>query len=336
METKIKSRNENILEIEGSLFYKILEALPPHLKQDSNKPLNELYEVGIHKPTGSIYVCNKGASLLTKTPVSQKDYITYHIGFGIFMPNHGAEIVNLGVVGNIERSNSVIIRPESACAPSFLFGSQRCNCYDQWILARELAGHYNEFEVPDLKGMELEDCIKEQFEINENGIPVSKKSSQTFLLMHMDSQNGMGSGAIEGRYNPDLTLTAFLRHRGEYSAEQIFSTSMAGGFTSLGISPDPRKLNESAGYKTPVVVLDYLGIKKPIIALTNNREKVKVLKEAGYNVDRLDFFARVNHSCYLETEDRRNEFGHEIPQGLETNIEQEFSRLNQELDQRIK
>ncbi len=336
METKIRSRNKKVLEIEGELFYKILEALPPHLKQDSNRPLDELYEVGIHKPTGSIYVCNKGASLFTKTPESKKDYVTYHIGFGIYIPNHGAEAVNLGIVGNIGKSKSVIIRPESACAPSFLFGSQRCNCYDQWILARELAGHYNEIVVPDLKGKKLESYIKEKFEIDDSRIPVSKNGSQAFLLMHMDSQNGMGSGAIEDRYNPDLTLTAFLRHRGEYSAEQIFSTSMAGGFASLGIEPDPRRLNDSAGYKTPVVVLDYLGINKPLIALTNNKEKVNALRDAGYIVERLDFFARANDSCYLETEDRRNEFGHEIPKNLETNIEQELTRLKHDLDAKLK
>ena len=122
----LKRRNKRIVEVRGSLFNHILEALPPHLTQErAPESLEQLYDIGIHIPTGSIYICNKGASLYTKTPETKTDYITHHIGFGIYIPNHGAEIVNVGIVGDIEKSKSVVLRPESACAPSFLFGSQR-------------------------------------------------------------------------------------------------------------------------------------------------------------------------------------------------------------------
>ncbi len=335
MEIEKIKRNRTTSSIVGKSFYKILEGFPLYLTQTTDISLNEVFEVGIHEPTNSLYICNKGASLHTKTPTSQKDYITYHMRFGIFIPNHGLEIVNLGIVGNLDESKSIVMRPESACAPSFLFGSQRCNCHDQWILSRELAGYYNEFKVPDLKGKDLEIYIRKQFDINKNGIPTSKNNSQAFLLIHMDSQNGMGSGVIDDKFNGSLTSTAFLRHGGEYTIEQKYLTSMAEGFTGLGIPLDPRRLNNAAGYNVPVIILDYLGIEKPIIALTNNNEKVEELKKAGYSVDRLSLFARADNSCYSETKDRRAEFGHEIPIGLETNIEKEFSRLTQELDWRI-
>ncbi len=320
-------RNEKIVEFKGSLLYRILEALPPYLNQNSfPRDLEKLYDAGIHLPTGSIYVCNKGASLLTKTPESKKDYITQHIGFNLLIPNHGNEIVNVGVVGDLNEGKSVVLRPESACAPSFIFGSQRCNCYDQWVLSRELAGSYNPVDTDELKGRELEDFV-----VNYN--PKLEKNRQAFMLIHMDSQNGMGSGAIDKKYNPNLTETAFMRHRGEYSAEQVFSTSMAGGFTSIGITPDPRKLNDNAGYKIPGIILDYFSVKKPIIAFTNNNDKTKELEKAGYIVFPINFFARANSSCSLETEDRRKEFGHNIPEGLETSIEQEFERVKQEIDE---
>lgn len=327
------SRNEKTLQIRGDMFYKILEILPPNLTQKKAKQsLDGLYEVGFHMPTRSIYICNKGASLHTKTPETKKDYLTYHFGFGIYMPNHGLEAVNVGIVGDLANSKTVVVRPESACAPSFLFGSQRCNCYDQWILAKELAGYYGSIDLPKLQGIELEEFIQNHFQKDETGLPKPKINSQGFLLIHLDSQNGMGSGAMRDKYNPDLTLTAFLRHRGEYSAEQIFSTSMAGGFSSIGLLPDPRVLNDNSGYKIPSVILDYFGITKPLIALTNNQKKIDALRDSGHNVQRVGFYARADSSCYLETEDRRNEFGHIIPKEIECTLEQEFQRVKDEID----
>lgn len=329
----LNRKNSRIVEFKSSLFNHVLEALPPYLSQNrAPQQLNELYEAGIHQPTGSIYICNKGASLHTKTPESKKDYVTYHIGFNLYIPNHGVEIVNVGIVGDLKNGKSVVLRPESACAPSFLYGSQRCNCYDQWVLSRQLAGHFNPVDINNLSGRDLENFIVAYFQKGENNIPRPKESQQAFVLLHMDSQNGMGSGAIENEYNPNLTETAFLRHRGEYSAEQIFSTSMAEGFISIGITPDPRKLNDFIGYKIPGIILDYFGVDEPIIALTNNNEKTTELRKAGYNVFPVNFFARANGSCSLETEDRRKEFGHNIPKGLETTLEQEFKRVKEEIE----
>lgn len=317
-------KNQKVTKVQGSLLHKILEALPPHLSQArAEQPLEQIYDVGIHQPTGSLFVCNKGAILHTKTPLTQKDYLTYHVGFGIYLPEHGLELINVGISGDLENSETVIVRPESACTPSFIFGSQRCNCYDQWVLARELAGHYNQVKMPNIKGQELEEHIKASSPRNR---------SQAVILIHMDSQNGMGSGSIEGEYNPNLTATAFLRHRGEYTAEQAFSTSVAGGFTSIGIQPDPRKLNDGVGYKVPAIILDYFGICKPVITLTNNKDKIKALQNSGYDVKPVQCFARADNSCYLETEDRRKEFGHDIPKGIETTIEKELKRIKHQID----
>jgi len=327
-------KNRKIIEFKGKQLYKILENAPLYLNQDqAPQPLGEIYEAGIHIPTGSIYICNKGAALQTQTSESKKDYLTYHVGFSLLIPNHGLEMVNVGIVGDLKKGSSVVLRPESACAPSFIFGSQRCNCYDQWILARELAADFNPVDLSDLKGKELEEFVSSFFERRGNWVPQPKESGQAFVLIHMDSQNGMGSGALENKYNPYLTQTAFMRHRGEYSAEQIFNTSVAGGFRSIGIPPDPRKLNNNAGYKVPGIILDYLGVDKPVLALTNNSGKTNKLRSAGYEVFPINFFARANGACSLETEDRRTEFGHNIPEGLEISIEQEFERVKKEIQE---
>lgn len=328
--------DKKVYDIKGDFFFEILNYLPPVLKQKNVLiPLDEIFDVAKHVPTNSIMVSNKGAVLHTKTPITQKDYLTYHIRFGIFRPRYGFETVNVGIVGNINAYDRLIIRSESACAPSFIFGSQRCNCHDQWILARELAGHYNQIEMPDKKGKDLEKFIKDGFEFDQRKFPVAKTGGLAFMLIHHDSQNGMGSGALEEGYNSSLTETAFLRHGGEYTAEQKYDVSMAGGLRALGLPDDPRTTHDSVAYKIAPMILDYFLVNNYLVVLTNNEKKTEALSDFGYPVERIGFFGRADNSSYLETEDRRKEYGHDIPENLEVTFEEEFERVKAEIDRTI-
>jgi ubiquinone/menaquinone biosynthesis C-methylase UbiE len=326
-------RDENVAFIKGELFLKILETLPPHL-QESNVlvPLETIYNVFFHKPTASLIVANKGASLLSKSILSERYFPLRHIGFLVYLPKQGIEILDVGIAGNLRKSKFVVLRPESACSPSFMFGSQRCNCYDQWLLAQELACEYNSIEKPILPPKELEHFLTSHFSLNENGELVSQSSGQAFMMIHFTSQNGMGSGVIENRFVQDLTANAFIRHRGEYTAEQIYNTSVAGGFKAIGIIPDPRKLNSSLSFKLPSIVLDYFNAPKTVVALTNNTDKLNALKNSGYDVQRLQFIARAGDGGEIEIDDRRNEFGHLIPEHIKVSWHQEFLRIKKQID----
>ena len=330
-------RDENIALIKGNLFLEVLENLPPHLQQSKALvPLKSLYSIFFHKPTRSLIIANKGASLLSKSILSRRLFVLYHFGLLIYLPTQGLEIVDVGVVGNLRKSKFVILRPESACSPSFIFGSQRCNCYDQWLLAQELACEYNEIKKPKLSPKKLEQFLISYFSSNENGFLSSKSDNQVFILIHLSSQNGMGSGVIENNFVDDLTANAYIRHRGEYSAEQLYNMSMAGGFKAIGITPDPRKLNKGLSYKIPNIVLDYLNSPKMVIALTNNEDKLKALKNSGYDVQRLQFIARVNEGSQIETDDRRKEFGHLIPENIKISWKQEFLNIKKSIDSLLK
>lgn len=333
----IVHRDNNIAQIKGELFFDVLKELPPHLQQNNALcPLESLYTAFFHKPTESLIIANKGASLLSKSLLSNRYFVVYHIGFLIYKPDQGIEIVDVGIAGNLQKSNFVILRPESACSPSFIFGSQRCNCYDQWLLAQELACEYNVIEKPELSPQKLEKFLTSTFSLDENGSLNSKSKGQAFIMIHLSSQNGMGSGVIENNFVDDLTANAYIRHRGEYSAEQLHNVSMAGGFKAIGIKPDPRTLNNGFSYKIPGIILDYFNSPKTIIALTNNKEKLNALKNFGYDVQRLQFIARVNEGSQMETDDRRKEFGHLIPENIKISWKQEFSSIKKTIDSLLK
>ena len=329
----IFKRDENIYIIKGTLFNRIIKYFPPHLDEaKASVPLLTLYSIFFHKPTGGLVIVNKGASLLSRTVRRGHYIIIRHIGFLVYLPNQGVEIIDVGIAGNLQKSKFAVIRPESACSPSFMFGSQRCNCYDQWTLVQELACEYNAIRKPSLSPDKLEELLTSQMFLDGNDTLISKADGQAFIMAHFTSQNGMGSGVIENMFVPDLTANAFIRHRGEYSAEQIHKTSVAGGFTLQGITPDPRKLNNGLSFKLITIVLDYLNAPKKIIALTNNIDKIKALENSGYNVKRLQLIARAGDGCEIETDDRRNEFGHMIPENICVSWEEELVRLKKEID----
>lgn len=315
--------NKKIKKYKGK---KLIEALAKAPLNLSNKKalinLKDVLESGVHLATKTEYVCNKGASLLCDAPKSGKKYITRHIRFGLSIPGHGYELVNVGIVGDIENSKKIILRPESACAPSFLFGSQRCNCYDQWILTRELAAKHNEVKIPSIPTEELEEWI-----VN------NRSKGQGFIFIHLDSQNGMGSGAIEG-YNPNSTETAFLRHAAEYTTEQKYNVSISKGFQLLGLKPDPRRTN--LGYLIASIVLDCLGINKPLIVLTNNSLKLKALSKTNNRIEAINLHGRIDKACELETRDRKNEFGHNIQNLDYISFNQDLKRVDKQIKEKTK
>ncbi len=151
------------------------------------------------------------------------------------------------------------------------------------------------------------------------------------VMMHVDTQNGMGSGYTNDEFSFDLFSRASLRHRGEYSAEQIHQTSMAGGFEAIGIKPDPRSQHDEAGYRITPIVLDWLGISRDLIFLSNNKTKVKQLQNAGYRVQRIKSLGTVNPAGAQEAEERGTEFDH-LDIGPEpVNFEDEMARLKTDI-----
>lgn len=316
----------------GENFDECLKLFPPHLQQiKSAKALNEIFRCAYHVASESILVCNSGASLFTKSPLSRTPACVFHLGFAVMKRGHGCETANVGIYGSAASSEFFVVRAESACAPSFIFGSQRCNCAEQWLVSREVASVENSFVFDALNPDQLEKSVREYFSSNGASLPATKGNGQCYILVHLDAQNGMGSGATEQVYMPDLYATAFIRHRGEYTSEQLYQTTVAGGFQSIGLIPDPRQLNDGYGYRVPAIILDYLAVDKPIVLLTNNAQKVQAFEGLGFKVMRHGVVGRTDIGCQLETRDRRAEFGHSINEHEEMSIEEEARLLAWEI-----
>jgi len=297
--------------------------------------LDMIYEAGIHKETGALIVSNKGATLYSLSPRARIPHITRHIGFTVYMPGLGTEFVNVGIIGNIY-DGRIVLRSESACTPSFLYGSQRCNCAYQWESIRELAACYNKVMPPAYRdGARFESWVQRQFSYDDHK-HLARNKGVGFILMHVDTQNGMGSGYTKGEYAFDLFSRASMRHRGEYSSEQIAKTSMWGGFEALGLTPDPRKEQDNAGYKITFTILDYLGASKDIIFLTNNRLKMIQLKNNGYKLTRVKSIGAVNPAGALEAKERGADFGHQDINGELITFEEELGRLKKEITSLLK
>ena len=292
--------------------------------------LTDIFEAGLHRETGALIISNKGATLFSLSPRTRTPYITRHIGMSVLVPGLGSEFVNVGLVGDTY-TGRVVLRTESACTPSFVFGSQRCNCAHQWDSIRELAASFNRVEAPKLKsGHEFESWVQKQFEYND-GQHKPIQAGTGFLLMHIDTQNGMGSGFTPGEFVFDLFSRASIRHRGEYSSEQIAKTTMFGGFGAIGIPADPRKENNFAGYKVTFIVLDYLGTSRDIVFLTNNPLKMLQLENNGYKLKRIKTIGEVNLAGSQEAEQRSTEFHHHDISGKCVSFDAEFERIRSEI-----
>lgn len=317
--------------ISKELFDDVVSSFGPCLDPEKAPyDLRTLYDVGLHVKSGALIVSNKGATLYSLSPKTNSPYIVRHIGLSVYTPGIGLEFVNVGLVGNVYKGKAVL-RSESACTPSFLFGSQRCNCAHQWDSVHELAAHFNPAHAPTANsGAMFESWVQTQgyekdgkHHLNSTGVP--------FIMMHVDTQNGMGSGYTEGEFSFDLYTRSSLRHRGEYSAEQIHKTTMAGGFSAIGIVPDPRKEGNEIGYSVTPTVLDYLGVSHNLIFLSNNPYKIRQLEQNGYHVTRLKTVGAVNLAGAQEAEQRGTEFNHFDIDGRLISFHDEHERLKKEI-----
>lgn len=327
-------RDEKIVLLRDDLFRETLRILPTQLATETAKvELEDIYNVFLHVPTQALTIVNRGASLICRSPLSRRPFTLFHIGFVAYVPSHGVEVIDVGVVGNPARSHSIIVRPESACSPSFIFGSQRCNCYDQWMMTQELACEYNCLIEPPNDSQHFEHQIASRFEMGGDGTITSQELGQAFLLIHLASQNGMGSGAQGGRFASELTASAYIRHRGEYTAEQRHSLTMSGGFEALGLTPDPRTLGGGLSYLMPNMVIDLLAPAKQLIILTNNMKKIEALSKMGMGAKRIAINGRYDANCQTETDWRRSEFGHLIEKRANdtTSWKQEFNQIKSQI-----
>lgn len=317
---------------DAELFRTILQNAGPHITSEAD--LSALYRIGWHHESGSLIIANVGAVLYCLSSRERQPYIALHQGISIYRPGLGIEMANVALVGDVY-SRSIVVRAESACSPSFLFGSQRCNCRHQWECAQELAALYNPVAAPDIsEGSLFERWVQGRATLGSGRVEFAEPGRLGFVLVHLDSQNGMGSGYTEGSFCHDLYSRASMRHRGEYSAEQVLGDSMAEAFTRIGIEPDPRGSGEGAGYQTAFIVLDFLGVNTDVTLLSNNPLKWQHSLAKRYNVTPLSMRGEVNPAGQEEAASRRDEFGHDDIGEL-VSFEDEMARLTTELDRLV-
>lgn len=231
----------SLVELNSSpYFQEILAYFGPAL----NKPsidLKQVYDAALHVPTGSLIVASKGMDLPCTSPKTNVPYNTRHIGATVYRPGLGVEVVNIGLVGNVF-DGELFFRYESACAPAFYFGSQRCDCFKSWVEIRELAARLS--------------------------------STQGAVMMHIDSQSGKGGGFSPGIFSFDLSSRALMRQLGEVDES----------FQGIGIPEDCREEEDNIGFQLGPIVLDWLGVNKKLTFFSKNRNKMKVLTQAGYQL----------------------------------------------------
>ncbi len=321
-----KKTNSPVLYLnETPYFNTIIENFGPCL-ENPQVDLHQIYEVAFHVKTSSIIVANTGLNLLCLSPATSTSHIVRQIACSVYRPNLGVESVNIGIVGNIYQKD-VVLRSESACPPSFLFGSQRCNCCYQWASIREVAAHFNTVEPPkELAGEDLWRWVKKQFHY-ENRKHLPARDGKGFILMHLDSQAGMGSGVTPKEFVFDLYSRALMRHLGEATVEQTLHTSMKESFEALGVMPDPRQAENQAGYEITYVLLDWLQAHRELIVLSNNSFKLNQLQENGYQVKRVKSLGKIDRAGLREAEQRGPDFDQMDMDGEEISFEEEIHRL---------
>lgn len=330
-----KDYKEKIYKItDRNLFSKVLLNFVTALNQENAEgDLMKIYDVAVHMKTKALIIANKGATLYSLTEKYETPHLVRHIGLCVYMPGIGMEYANAGIVGNVY-DDEIVLRAESACTPSFLFGSQRCNCHYQWKNIRELAASFNKIETPDIKnGDDFERWVQEQYKY-ENGKHIyENKGNLGFVMLHIDSQNGMGSGYTENEFVFNLAERASIRHRGEYTSEQTYKTTMYGGFTTIGLKGDPRSEGNNVGYKITPVILDYLGTNQKVIMLTNNPLKIMQMENFGYEVLRVKSIGAVNIAGSTEALQRGTEFNHMDINGDLTSFKEDYDRIKEEISQ---
>lgn len=287
---------------EKELIERALTIFGPQMRTMNNKfPLHELFEIAIHLPTAAIIVASRTATIPSRTTVFSCSYTTHIQTFSIYMPGLGVEVANVGRVGEIH-SKPFVLRSESACTPSFLFGSQQCNCASQWRCTQELAAYFNS----DIK---------------------TDRERIGFLMVYLESQNGMGSGYTPGAFAIDLGIRAHLRHTTGLALSQKHQLSIKETFDALGLPQDPRRASNGAGYKITPIILDFLNTHSEPILLSNNPMKIKGLETFDYSPHRLKTLGEITTESCNESQQRAQDFAH-LDIGSEcTPFDSEFQRL---------
>lgn len=312
---------------ESPLFDSVIEHFGPCLPQaKAHVDLKEIFEAVLHQKSGSLIVATKGVNILCLSPFTSIPYITRHLAACVYKPSLGVEAVNIGLIGDIY-TDDVVLRAESACPPSFLFGSQRCNCHYQWASIRELAAHCNPTSPPNgVSTEELEAWVSKQFSYKK-GKHHSSQRGRGFILIHLDSQAGMGSGFTEEEFVFDLYSRALMRQLGENTTEQIHHTTIKEGYEKLGVFPDSRKEGGEAGYQIPSILLNWLQASHNLIVLSNNPFKLRQLESYGYTVKRVKSLGQIGSCGRREAVQRGEDFGHLDMDGEEISFEEEIHRL---------
>jgi GTP cyclohydrolase II len=320
--------HDSIIHLNNTPFFeKALEYFGPCLSSKNAKiDLKTVYDIALHRKSGALIVANKGVTIPALSPITSVSYITRHIACSAYHPHLGLESINIGLVGNVYEGE-VILRAESACPPAFLFGSQRCNCCYQWTSIRELAAHFNKIELPqNLAGDECEKWVDSQF-VYRDGKHISVRPGRGLILMYLDSQAGMGSGASSGEFVFDLYNRALMRQLGENTTEQVHNTSIKEGYEAIGVAPDSRRQFEEAGYQIPAIILEWLGVSRNLIVLSNNQFKINQLKNHGFQVTRTKSLGKINNTGQREAKQRGADFQHLDMDGEELSFDEEIHRL---------
>lgn len=327
-----KSAYDSVIDLAETPFFEmVIEHFGPCLPLEKVKvDLRKIFDVAYHVKSGALLIANKGVTIVSLSPFTSVSYITRHIACSLYHPHLGLETVNIGLIGNVYKGD-VILRAESACPPAFLFGSQRCNCSYQWATIRELAAHFNAINLPQgLSGEDFERWAEEQFSYQDRKhLPLNE--GQGLILMHLDSQSGMGSGYSEGEFVFDLYNRALMRQLAENTTEQVYHTSIKEGYESIGVYPDSRRQCKEVGYQIPAILLEWLGVSRSLIVLSNNKFKLKQLQSHGFAVKRVKSLGKINTAGQREAKQRGEDFQHLDMDGEELSFDQEIERLKEEL-----
>ncbi len=321
-----------VVDLQGTDFFsKAIELLGPCLPVHKTRvDLETIFQVAFHGKSRALIVANKGVTFASLSPFTSISYITRHIACSVYHPDLGVETVNIGLSGNVYQGQ-VVVRAESACPPSFLFGSQRCNCCYQWSSLRELAAHFNPIQLPEgLKDEDLEKWVSTQFSY-KNGRHLPMQDGRGMIMMHLDSQSGMGSGLTEGEFVWDLYNRALMRQLAENTTEQTYHTSIKEGYEAIGLQADARRQNKEVGYQIPAILLDWLGCSPTLVVLSNNQFKLRQFEMHGFEVQRVKSLGKISLAGQREARQRGEDFHHLDMDGQELSFDEEMERLKHEL-----
>jgi len=313
---------------DAALFRKAISCFGPQLKiKNDQLSLQKLYEIGFHKNTGAVVVASQGVNLYSKTYRYTTPYTIRYITAAVYMPQLGVEIANIGIVGDVYH-RPFVLRSESACSPSFLFGSQSCNCAFQWRCTHELAGALNPVVAPNEN---FEKWLASAFTFN-NGKHIPTTPGIGFLMIHLDTQNGMGCGYTPNVFSMDLSTRSILRHGGGLVAGQAMNLSIKETFEGMELPLDPRRAENHVGYKIGPIIMDFLGVNSQPVMLSNNPQKIQALESFGYTPQRLKALGETNLAGLKEAKQRNQDLGH-LDIGSElSSFHQEFSRLKTQIE----